>query len=283
MNGIYFYSSGGQNAQTPTIATLDEYDFQIDLEFNITALPSNFQSPVLMAGNGWRWIGLYVQANGTVGLKYNNSLFTWSSTLLTAGAWYTASIRYETGSVELFINGVLVHTATLGALSTNNNYNFTTNDFSNGRSHYGCIRNLVISNDTTLGSTATTSVYGTGCDGLVLGATGLPTIGNPLFDLVVSNVPAASPIVFVAFGSLVVNPGVDLGPFGMAGCFAHTNLDLGLFGPAVVFGTSAPFPLPIPNDPSLAGALLATQGVSLSAATVLGLASSNGLQLILGF
>jgi hypothetical protein len=131
------------------------------------------------------------------------------------------------------------------------------------------------------GGGAAASPYGTGCDGLVLGATGVPQLGNAGFALVLSNVPAVSPIGLFAFGSLAVNPGVDLTVLGMPGCFAYTNLDIGLLtGSPVAAGTST-FALPIPNNPALSGAQLASQGASLSVATPLGLATSNGLALLI--
>jgi hypothetical protein len=281
VNGVYFYAPGGQDAATPPIGALNANDFQIDVEFSIAALPGGGQAPIFMAGNLWRWIGFYVQANGILGLKYNNSNFTWSTTTVATGTWYSGSIRYEAGAVEVWLNGALVHQATLGPLNTGNNLNFTTNDYSVGRNHNGCIRNVSIYNDTTLGA-ASTFAYGTGCDGLTLGANGVPSIGNAAFELVASYVPA-TPLFFVAFGTAVVNPGIDLTAIGMAGCFSYTSFDLGLFGPAIAVGGTGSFSLPIPNTPSLAGASLASQAVSLSTATAFGLASSNGLRLVLGF
>lgn len=283
VNGIYHFNPGGQDVRTPSILTLTATDFQIEVEFSLAALPS-FQAPVLIAGSFYRWIGIYVQPTGTVGLKYNNSNFTWSSTTLTSGTWYSAVIKYESGSVELFLNGSLIHQASLGALNTGGNLNFTTNDFSSAQNHDGCIRNLVISNDATLGqgAIATAMSYGNGCDGLVLGANGVPSLGNVAFQLAVSNVPAVPPMVFAAFGSSVVNPGANLNAVGMAGCFGYTSLNLGLFGPSAVVGGLGNFPLPIPATPSLQGAVLAAQGVSFSQATTLGLAASNGLQLTIG-
>jgi len=166
-------------------------------------------------------------------------------------------------------------------LSTSTNLNFCTNDYSNGTAFHGCVRNLVIANDTTLGISAGAFPYGTGCDGLTLGSNGAPTIGNLTFEVIVGNVPVVSPIVFVAFGTAATIPGIDLTVIGMPGCLSYTSLDLGIFGPAVVIGSSASLPLPIPPVPSLAGAVLTSQGLSFSAATPAGLASSNGLQLVI--
>jgi hypothetical protein len=286
VNGIYSLSAGGQDVRFPVITSLNMADFQVDVEFLITAFPTSFGAPVFMGGHLWRWLGIYVQPTGIVGIKHNNSNLAWSTTTLSTGTWYSGRLKYEGGTVELYIDGTMVLTVVVGVLSTGSatidNRNFTTNDFSNGRNHNGCIRNVIISNDTTLGTTAGTFAYGSGCDGLTLGANGVPSIGNPLFELVATNVPPLVPLVFFAFGGTALNPGFDLTVIGMAGCATYTSLDFGLLGPSVVMGPSANFLLPIPNDPALTGTAIASQALSYSAATALGLASSNGLRLILG-
>ena len=135
----------------------------------------------------------------------------------------------------------------------------------------------------SLAPLASAPTYGTGCDGLTIGTNGAPSIGNAGFQLVVSNVPVISPVAFVAFGTTALPFGFDLTPVDMAGCFAYNTLDIDLIpsGP-VVLGTSL-FPLAIPNSLGLLNASIAAQGVSLSLTTVLGLATSNGVQLIFGF
>lgn len=134
-----------------------------------------------------------------------------------------------------------------------------------------------------LAPTASAPTYGTGCDGLVIGTNGLPSIGNAGFELVVSNVPVISPVAFVAFGTTVINPGVDLTFVDMAGCFAYNTLDLDLIPSGPVVGGTSLFPLAIPNDLALLNASIAAQGVSLSLTTVLGLATSNGVNMVFGF
>lgn len=128
---------------------------------------------------------------------------------------------------------------------------------------------------------AQANAYGTGCDNLTLTSTGVPGLGNATFALNVNN--ASIPLAFVGFGSAVVNPGVDLTPVGMAGCFAYTNLDIGLFATGAVVGGTGTFVLPVPVNTALVGSTMSTQGVALSAATVLQLAASNGMELVFGF
>lgn len=124
----------------------------------------------------------------------------------------------------------------------------------------------MISNDTTLGGVASATNYGSSCDGLAL-----------------SNVPPVSPLVYVVLGLSVVNPGTDLTVIGMAGCFSYTSLDVGTFGPSVVASGTGTVAFPIPSVPSLSGLVLYGQGISYSGATSLGLAASNGTQLVVGF
>ena len=137
--------------------------------------------------------------------------------------------------------------------------------------------------DFSFGPLASTATYGVGCDGLGLGNTGLPRIGNAGFSLDVTGVSPFTPIAFVAVGTLAVNPGIDLTVIGMPGCFSYTSFDIGLFQTGAVVGTTGSFVLAIPVNTALAGASLATQGVSLSGANSLGLNASNGVSFTVGF
>jgi len=135
----------------------------------------------------------------------------------------------------------------------------------------------------TLAPLASTTPFGSGCDGLGLAAVGLPTIGNTGFALDVTNVPVVSPIGFVGIGYTSVPGGIDLTPDGMAGCFLYNLLEIGVFNGGPVVGGTSNFPLGIPNTPSLASALLSAQGASLSLATTAGYASSNGVEFVIGY
>lgn len=283
LSGQYLFGApAGMDFRTPLLPTLNTNDFEFSFEFSVTTLGPN-NRPVVMGGHLWRFLGLYLQPSGLVGIKHNNSNYAWSAgTTVSTNTWYSATVKYENGTAEVYINGVQALSAVVGVLSTSTNLNFCTNDYSNGAAFHGCVRSLVIANDTTLGTTAGAFPYGAGCDGLTLGANGAPTLGNATFELTVANVPAsAPPLAFLGFGTQIVAPGVDLGLIGMPGCFGHTNLDLGLFGPTVVTAGVAPFPLPIPALPALTGTVLSAQAISFSTTTVLGLASSNGISLVL--
>ncbi len=129
---------------------------------------------------------------------------------------------------------------------------------------------------------AARSNYGSGCDGLSMTSVGYPAIGNPSYALAISGIPVVSPVAFVAFGG-VVNPGLNLTFIGMGGCFANQDLTVGLFSSGPVVGGASSFALAIPNNVSLAGSVLGAQAVSLSLATSLGLAASNGTQINVGF
>ena len=137
--------------------------------------------------------------------------------------------------------------------------------------------------DFSFGPLAAATAYGVGCEGLTLGNTGLPKLGSSAFSLDVGNVPVFAPLAFVAFGSLPVNPGIDLSGIGMPGCFSYTTFDLNLYQTGPVVNQIGSFVLPIPANTALAGSTLAAQGVSLSIVTSLGLNASNGLTFTVGF
>jgi len=287
VNGIYLFNAGGQDVRVPAIPSLDSTDFQIEVEFQIAALPAG-SAPVLMAGSGWRWIGLYVQSNGILGLKYNNSLFTWSSTTVSSGIWYTATIKFEAGTVQLYLNGGMIHQATLGLLNDGNNKNFTTNDFSNGRSHFGCIRNLTIANNTTLDAAMVTR-FGTGCPGVAgtpaLGSMGTPQLGNVfLADLTNLDPTSVFGLVSIGFSSATSPLGplpLSLAPYGLAaGCDLLVSSESVLLLSSI--GGSGIFVFFVPNAPVLSGLAMYLQGASLDSSVPGGVALSNGLGLSLG-
>ncbi len=142
----------GQDFRTPSITSMTVDDFQIDIEFSLTGLPSA-HFPVIVAGLNQRWIGLHIDATGLVGVKYNNSYFTWSSTTVVPGTWYAAQIRYESsggGIVQLYLDGGFIHDAVIGPLTPSTETDFTANDNAYGTALYGCIRNFAVSNDTTV-------------------------------------------------------------------------------------------------------------------------------------
>lgn len=132
------------------------------------------------------------------------------------------------------------------------------------------------------GPAAAATPFGSGCQGLALAGNGLPQLGNPNFGLLLASVPATSPIGLFAFGSTIVNPGLDLTALGMPGCTGYATLDVGIFSGSLTAGGQSTFALPIPNHSALAGQVLASQGLALTPTTPLGLIASNGVSLTLG-
>ena len=215
-NGIYRYAANGQDIRTPIISGFDATDFMVEVEFRLAALPTGSPgAPVLMGGNSYRWIGIYVSPTGVIGMKYNNSILTWSTTTLKLKTWYSAVLMYDKGSCKLMLDGVVVHAPKLPALNTGNNENFTTNDFSNGRPHNGCIRRLRIWKDANL-SGGLFTLAGHPCGTLrIAGASPWPTINKPYQISVSGGNPGALAAMF--FGVRFPNF-LDLSKAGAPGC-----------------------------------------------------------------
>jgi hypothetical protein len=285
VNGIYYFS-GGQDVRTPLLTALDTTDFEIDVEFNITAMPTS-PGPVIMGGDLWRWLGIYLQANGTVGIKHNNSNLAWSTTTLSTGQWYSASLKYERGTAALFVGGSLVQFVTVGPLSDGNNRNITTNDFSNGRAFNGCIRNLLVFNNTTL--LATAAPYGAGCAGSAgtpaLAPTGTPQLGT-VFQLGATSLPPGPGLAFLAVGfsqtTSALGPlPLSLQPLGLGvGCTLLVSVDA-ITSVATAGGTAA-FGLNVPFNPAFLAFPLFFQCASLDAGAPGGIAVSNGVAVSIG-
>jgi hypothetical protein len=287
-NGVYYYSTGGgQDIRTPLMPALTTTDFQVNVEFNLAALPTTM-FPVLMGGNSYRWLGIYVQANGTIGIKHNNSNLAWSTTTVTTGNWYSAGLRYEAGNAELFLNGVSVLVVAVGVLNDGNNKNFTTNDFSNGRALNGCIRNLLVVNDPT--AVATAAMFGAGCQGSA-GVPSLTPANSPqlgiTFNQNAANLEPNGVYAFMAIGlsdtAFVFGPlPFNLQAFGLgAGCNLLCSADVALLFPVV--GGSGTFSFAVPMNPGLGGVTIFYQCASIDPGATGGLAVSNGVRAAIGF
>lgn len=151
INGVAI-GNAGQDFRTDVISTLDLNDFEVEVEFKLNALPS-IEAPVIMGGVLWRWLGIMVDGAGTIGLKTNGGPVTWSGITVGTGTRHTAVFKFEAGTGDLYLDGALaVHDTLIGPLVTGNASQllFTCNDYSINRSLNGCIRNLLISNDTDL-------------------------------------------------------------------------------------------------------------------------------------
>ncbi|HFC30700.1 MAG TPA: hypothetical protein ENJ44_06640 [Oceanospirillales bacterium] len=156
-NGIYILNPNGQDIQSPIISGFDAEDFLLEMEFRLIALPpggANPRYPALMGGTLARWIGVLIDQNGRIGLKYNNSDSNniWSNTFIAASpSYHSFMLRYDHGNVDLTINGISAINTQIPALEPfQNDFNFTTTDFSNALSLNGCIRNLKISSTTLI-------------------------------------------------------------------------------------------------------------------------------------
>lgn len=97
------------------------------------------------------------------------------------------------------------------------------------------------------------------------------------WTLTTTGVDPLSPITITFFGTAMLNPGVDLGFLGAAGCNAHV---LGLVGDitSTVASGSSTTTLAIPSNPVFAGLLLDCQSVCFTLKNSLGLLTSNGVE-----
>tara|TARA_R110002094_G_scaffold60544_5_gene71178 strand:+ start:443 stop:2023 length:1581 start_codon:yes stop_codon:yes gene_type:complete len=158
----------GPEVITPDLtATFDPTDFEVEVEFKLAGYETIFfGSPIVSVGEFSRFCSINCDPAGLLGIKdYSDNSISYSTFTAAIGTWYTAILKCENGFAELWIDGVQIHWAQLGG-GTGFNKKVSTKDYSTFRTYNGCIRNLVISNDTTLAGTyASNTVQGIGCGG----------------------------------------------------------------------------------------------------------------------
>lgn len=133
------------------------------------------------------------------------------------------------------------------------------------------------------GPPATATIVGTGCGGLVWDPLNTPRLGLTQ-TLRLQNIPnPASSIGLVIFGSVAIPGGLDLTALGAPGCFLYqTAEDIVTVFPLT--SSNMFYFLPIPNNPTLVGAAVWTQGGLLvpPGTNPLGALTGNAVELVLG-
>ena len=102
-----------------------------------------------------------------------------------------------------------------------------------------------------------------------------PQLGQS-WDFTTSNL-GGNAGAFVFFGDSQVNPGTSLAAFGAPGCSAFTNANL-----IALFAPGGNLSVTVPNNPGLIGYAMSCQATTGSNTNLLGLATSNGLQAVVG-
>jgi hypothetical protein len=124
-------------------------------------------------------------------------------------------------------------------------------------------------------------VSGDGSIPLTCDASARPVLGTTI-NVMVGNIPPATPFAAVLYGLIKFNPGISLAGIGMPGCEQYGSQDAMALG--IVPGASFSTPFPIPVSTSFSGVSIVCQGAAYNPAAVpnpLGALSSNGLELIL--
>jgi len=115
---------------------------------------------------------------------------------------------------------------------------------------------------------------------LTLSLSARPQLGtNP--NLLTENIPAGTSVGSSILSFTQINPGFDLGGFGMPGCLQYAGLDVtNVF---FVSGPTASTPFPIPNLGAFNGVLVYGQTLTLTPGfNLLGGLTSNGLRFAIG-
>ncbi|HYK47816.1 MAG TPA: hypothetical protein VEV83_21715, partial [Parafilimonas sp.] len=148
-NGIYSHSPDPNycTAQTPAINSLKFQSFSISMDFLVT---EKKRQPVWIIGTSCRWLGFYLEADGTVALLYNNWDFLATSKAYSLNEWHNAKISFDGTTANIFLDSSLAGSLKFGNGYVPLNYDVCgTSDteigvtnFSNGEVLEGYVRNL---------------------------------------------------------------------------------------------------------------------------------------------
>ncbi len=147
-NGIYYGNdTSGSVIETPLLNNLDFDNFSVKLDFLIEDYP-DWREPILVGGNGWRWIGAYLENDKIALMANDGTVFETSTKTVPLNQWATIRLSYnkEEGKCYLYFNQQLAVQATVTELNHNNDANFLNTHYGSGDAFKGYWRNLIIYN-----------------------------------------------------------------------------------------------------------------------------------------
>ena len=116
--------------------------FSISAKFYVNDITKS--RPVFITGH--RWLGYYLDKNGTISMKYNNSNMVTSNTRYKINTWHSANITYENGIAYFFLDDVQIGYKKINFNFVNKNPtpSIGITDYSNGATFKGWIKDLIV-------------------------------------------------------------------------------------------------------------------------------------------
>jgi hypothetical protein len=146
LNGVYDGSTG---PETDTIKGFDPSDFAVEIEFNADEVPAH-PEPLLVAGEGYRWLGYWLDSTGIVMLEMNYSTVEKRTTQKFAPkTWHKAKIAYDGTKGTIYYDGVSLGSQA-AVLQHHGEFQFMLTDYGWGKTFKGHFRNLKVWKGTSL-------------------------------------------------------------------------------------------------------------------------------------
>jgi hypothetical protein len=98
-------SAKGCDVRTPNLKDLNLSTLTISAQFLVPRMPIP-ANPVLVAGEGWRWLFYELRPGGGIRLGYNNDQFVDCSVRYRLGVWHEATITFDGETTTLYLDGV---------------------------------------------------------------------------------------------------------------------------------------------------------------------------------
>jgi len=144
-DGIYCDGVEYSCIQTPPITALNYQNFSISADFRVDEYPQ-YQMPVFVGGEQWRWIGFNLYPNGNVGLLYKNQELYECPGQYNLNTWHNALVTYDGSNGNLYLDNNLICTITFTIVANGGDAdkNISSSNYSNATALKGFIRNLKV-------------------------------------------------------------------------------------------------------------------------------------------
>lgn len=146
-NGIYIHDTipGGSLMRTPIINNLNTDTLALSAEIYVPAFDDRLH-PILVAGEGWRYLGCGYSRDGGLHLIVNGISYSTEGTILTAGEWHTILVTYYAAdsAITFYLDGTKIQEVNTTLFAPADDWSISNTHFGWGATFLGYMRNMRI-------------------------------------------------------------------------------------------------------------------------------------------
>lgn len=131
---------------TPAMTALYEESFAVQVEFKLESLNSGSRFPIIICGEGWRYLGFELGSDNDWLIVFNNLSYQVPDLIPEAGKWYTLTLIHNStaGKTFYYLDGMKIAERDGPLVRPSDDGNISNTNGGSGKTYKGYWRNMKV-------------------------------------------------------------------------------------------------------------------------------------------